>query len=205
MTLVLIALIVWFVIGFLRQRPDTIAFASTHTAPVSLTLQTVGSIGFGPNPDWVSYLVKDPSGKWTHSTIWSLPAHTTVNVTVYQFDSASGLRNPFWGQPEGVTNVDLNGRPMAVLNPMDASHTFAVPQLGISVPLKGIADNAPKQCSVAPCPLSDTHNTITFTFKTPGPGYYRWQCFVPCAAGWMFGNGGPMQTVGYMDGALNVR
>ena len=28
--------------------------------------------------------------------------------------------------------------------------------------------------------------------------------FVPCAAGWIFGNGGPMQTVGWMDGYLKV-
>jgi hypothetical protein len=31
-------------------------------------MQTVASIGFGPHPDWVSYLVKDPQGKWVHST-----------------------------------------------------------------------------------------------------------------------------------------
>jgi hypothetical protein len=28
---------------------------------------------------------------------------------------------------------------------------------------------------------------------------------VPCAAGWVFGFGGPMQTIGYMDGFLNVK
>ncbi len=36
------------------------------------------------------------------------------------------------------------------------------------------------------------------------PGHYRWQCFVPCAAGFIYGFGGPMQTIGYMDGFLNV-
>ena len=75
---------------------------------------------------------------------------------------------------------------------------------GVTVPLEGVADNAPHQCSVAPCPLSKAHTTITFSFHTPGPGMYRWQCFVPCAAGFLFGNGGPMQTVGYMDGFLLV-
>ena len=47
-------------------------------------------------------------------------------------------------------------------------------------------------------------DTITFTFRTGKPGRYRWQCFVPCAAGFLYGFGGPMQTVGYMDGFLNV-
>jgi hypothetical protein len=28
---------------------------------------------------------------------------------------------------------------------------------------------------------------------------------VPCAAGWIDGFGGPMQTIGYMDGFLNVK
>ena len=46
--------------------------------------------------------------------------------------------------------------------------------------------------------------TTTFTFRTPGKGLYRWQCFVPCAAGYIAGFGGPMQTVGYMDGFMKV-
>ena len=31
---------------------------------------------------------------------------------------------------------------------------------------------------------------------TPGPGQYPWQCFLPCGLGFLYGNGGPMQTVG---------
>ena len=27
---------------------------------------------------------------------------------------------------------------------------------------------------------------------------------MPCAAGWVYGFGGPMQTIGYMDGFLDV-
>ena len=46
--------------------------------------------------------------------------------------------------------------------------------------------------------------TISFTFRTPGKGLYRWQCFVPCALGFINGVGGPMATVGYMDGYIKV-
>jgi heme/copper-type cytochrome/quinol oxidase subunit 2 len=53
--------------------------------------------------------------------------------------------------------------------------------------------------------MAHAHRTIQFTFHTTKPGHYRWQCFVPCAAGWIDGFGGPMQTIGYMDGFLNVR
>ena len=109
-----------------------------------LTLQTVGVIGFGSHPDWVSYLVRNKRGHWIHSTVWNLPAHALIHVTIYQFDTASGLRNPFWGKPQGVVGgvMNVNGTPLTVLSPPDlASHTFAVPQLGVSVPLEGVADD----------------------------------------------------------------
>lgn len=98
----------------------------------------------------------------------------------------------------------MNGKPVSVLNPDDASHTFTVPDLGISVPLPGISSSATNTCSAAPCPLSEAHTTITFSFMSPAKGTYRWQCFVPCAAGFIFGNGGPMQTIGWMDGEIEV-
>jgi len=100
--------------------------------------------------------------------------------------------------------MTLNGETTDVINPNDASHTFAVPALDLIVPLVGVADDAKNQCGFGPCPLSTAHQTITFTFETPGKGRYRWQCFVPCAAGFLDGFGGPMQTLGYMDGFLNV-
>ena len=43
-----------------------------------------------------------------------------------------------------------------------------------------------------------------FSFVTPGVGQYRWQCFVPCGLGYLYGNGGPMSTLGYMGGFLKV-
>ena len=68
----------------------------------------------------------------------------------------------------------------------------------------GVDDNAKNQCANAPCPLNTAHHTISFTFRTGGKGTFRWQCFVPCAAGFIQGFGGPMQTVGYMDGFVKV-
>jgi hypothetical protein len=81
---------------------------------------------------------------------------------------------------------------------------FAIPDIGLSVPLYGVSSDAKNPCANAPCPLSNDHATISFTFRSPAKGLYRWQCFVPCAAGWIQGFGGPMQTVGYMDGFLKV-
>jgi hypothetical protein len=192
--------------------PQSVAAISTRKVAgfsgTQLTLQTVASIGpkYSPShPDWVSYLVLN-HGKWVHSTIFSVPANSLVHVTVYQFDGDSGLRNPFLSQVQGTTTgtITIDGKAVRGINPEEASHTFAVPQLGLFIPLPGVPEEAKNQCEFAPCTTSEAHRTITFTFRTGKKGRYRWQCFVPCAAGWIFGQGGPMQTLGYMDGFLDV-
>src|SRR5438045_3204894 len=81
--------------------------------------------------------------------------------------------------------MKVAGKPVTTLDPDLASHTFAVPDLGVSVPLKGVPDDAKNQCSVAPCTLAEAHTTVTFTFRTGKKGTFRWQCFVPCAAGFI--------------------
>ena len=205
-TALAVVLIAVYLFGYVLGLPPTVA-AGTNGPTTHLTLQTVAALGKAPHPTWVSYMVKNQSGAWVHSTIFKLPANSTVRVTIINFDGASGLRNPFLSQPRGVVGavINLDGKPVNVVNPDLVSHTFTVPDLGINVPIKGVADDAPKQCDVAvPCPLSAAHTTTTFTIHTGKAGWYRWQCFVPCAAGWPLGNGGPMQTVGYMDGYLHV-
>jgi hypothetical protein len=198
------ALIAYYVVSYLMVRPPPVA--AEGAAPAArLMLQTVASLGIGPHADWVSYLARDPRGRWVHSTVLTVPADSLVKVTIYQYDTATGLRNPYWAGPRGIVGeMSVNGKPVPTLDPTLASHTFAIPDLGVSVPLQGVADDAKNQCSVAPCSLAEAHNTVTFVFRTGKPGSYRWQCFVPCAAGFIFGNGGPMQSLGYMDGVLQV-
>ncbi|HEY8647159.1 MAG TPA: hypothetical protein VIL77_14920 [Gaiellaceae bacterium] len=207
---VVAGILVGFYVAFLTGGPTPYRVPVATAAggrSATLTLQTVAAIGskLAPNKNWVSYLVRE-HGVWHRSTVWTLPANTLVHVTVYQFDGKSGLRNPFLAQARGVVggSFTLNGKSMSTINPDDASHTFAIPQLGVLVPLEGVADDAKNQCEYAPCSLSTAHNTITFTFRTGKKGHYRWQCFVPCAAGFYYGFGGPMQTIGYMDGFVNV-
>jgi hypothetical protein len=205
-------------IGFYVSTLTTLAGSPSYRVPVSgssahpvvnLEIQTVAAVGpkLSQNPDWVSYLVRTHGGKWERRTVWDLPAHATVHVTWFNFDGASGLRNPYLARPQGMVGnrVLIDGKPADHIDPNDASHTFAVPALGIIVAAPGVADNAKNQCGFAPCQMSNAHRTIQFTFHTGKPGHYRWQCFVPCAAGWIYGFGGPMQTIGYMDGFLNVR
>lgn len=211
--LVAVALIVWCVATFLTPGTPggVMDFTKSQPAgqPVNLTLQSVGSIGFGPHPTWVSYLVKDPTtGKWVHDTTFKLPANALVNVTVLQYDSGSPLRNQEWGQVQGTVGntATLNGKSFRVYNSNTGDgvgHTFAVPALNLSVPMVGVSGSA-TLCGVAPCGTNWAHNTLTFSFKTPSAGSYPWQCFVPCGLGYLFGNGGGMATQNYMGGFLEV-
>jgi len=204
-------------IGLYVSNLTTLAGSPAYAVPVqnvnghpvvNLEIQTVAAVGpkLSPNPDWVSYLIRTQDG-WQRKTVWDLPANATVHVTIYNFDGASGLRNPYLGRPQGMVGnqILVDGKPTDAVDPNDASHTFAVPALGLILAIPGVADDAKNQCGYAPCPMANAHRTIKFTFRTGAPGHYRWQCFVPCAAGWIFGFGGPMQTIGYMDGFLNVK
>jgi hypothetical protein len=198
-----------FVVLYIAQllsSPPTVEGSSVGPA-TQLTLKTEAAVGpEGANKSWVSYLVKNPEGEFVHTTMFKVPAHSLVHVTVFQFDGDSGLRNPFLSQVHGTigNTMRVNGKVMTSIDPEEASHTFAIPQMGLIVPLFGVPEEEPNQCEEGPCPLSQAHETISFTFRTGKPGRYRWQCFVPCAAGFLYGFGGPMQTIGYMDGFLQV-
>lgn len=204
---VVCALLALYLGLYLTNAPGSAA-ATTGPAGAQLYLATVPAAALNDkHPTWVSYYaVNAQSGDWRHVTTFDLPAHTLVRITIFNYDSQTGLRNPFISQATGTVGGDfeLNGQSTQAIDPDAASHVFAVSQLGISVPISGVTATAKNQCGNAPCSLSEAHTTTTFTIRTPGPGLYRWQCLVPCAAGFIEGFGGPMQTVGYMDGFLKI-
>jgi hypothetical protein len=188
----------FFVTRFLNPVPPTIV-ASTTTASlegkpvVDFTLTTVAAVGTegqgdGQHPNWVGYLP---------TTYLSVPAGAVVHMTIDQQDGQTGLRNEYFGLVRGTINdqMTVDGKVMSALDPSLAAHTFTIPDLGVSVPLEGVADNA----------AANAQEVVQFDFVVPNSkGVYRWQCFVPCAAGTLYGNGGPMQTLGYMAGYLQV-
>jgi hypothetical protein len=192
---------------YLVNVPGSVAATQTSSG-THLYLATVPAAETSdPHPTWVSYYAVDAnSANWQHKTTYVLPANTVVTVTIFNYDGASALRNNWFGQATGTVGgvITLDGKTTQAIDPDDASHVFSIPQIGLAVPLEGVPDNAKNPCSNAPCSLSYNHTTTTFTFRTPGKGLYRWQCFVPCAAGFIAGFGGPMQTVGYMDGFIKV-
>ncbi len=182
-------------------RPATSGQASDGSPIVDLKLTTVAAIGaLRPNddhPNWVGYFP---------TTFFKVPPNATVRVTIDQQDGPSGLRNEYLGLVRGTVGNTMTiytsdpaaggatGKTVRAIDPTLAAHSFSVPDLGVSVPLLGIDSTNPK----------NTDNFVVFSFKVPASGIFHWQCFVPCAAGTLYGNGGPMQTLGYMDGQIEV-
>ncbi len=195
------------IVNFL-STPSTVDFSADSSGQVNVTLQSVGTYGSGNHPTWVSYLVQSPGGQWVHTTVFQVPAHVRINVTIDNYDSGSPLRNQQVGQVSGTFGnvATLNGKTFRVINSNagnGVAHTFSMPALGLNVPLYGNNSNA-NLCGAAPCTTKSPNKVIKFSFTTPGPGSYRWQCFVPCGLGFLYGNGGPMSTLGYMGGFMKV-
>ena len=202
----LLALLTGFLVTFVFHFPTTLTAQPTTVGNgVSIHLETVAAVQDAiafprpndPHPTWVSYLP---------TTIFKVPANSVVTISIDQEDGASGLRNPYWAKAEGIIGgsfhmsyFDDTGAPQAgdfsVIDPTTLAHSFGIPDLGVFVPLQGIADAAP----------AGSHNEITFSFKTGKAGVFRWQCFVPCGAGSIYGNGNAMSTFGYMSGLLVVQ
>jgi hypothetical protein len=203
---IVVAVAVAFYVSKLIADQSPVSATATGPGQAELTLATTPAVGkLGGNPPWVSYLVRQDD-RWVHKTNYDLPANSLVQITIVQYDSATGLRNPFLAHVQGTVGgtMQVNGQPVSDIDPASTSHTFTVPAMGVSVPLPGVPEKAKNQCAEMPCSLTQAHQTVSFVIRTGKKGRYRFQCFVPCAAGFIDGNGGPMQTVGYMDGFLNV-
>lgn len=189
-------------------RDTTGASLSLSTFPDSMVCHGAGG---GPHPDWVTYCP---------STTIKVPAHSTVTMTIYQYDSATTLHNAFFDTVRGTVRntMTVNGKPMTRLSPDAAGHTFTIQtppnaneyQLFVSVPLLGVSSSAPNSVTINGSQYPKP-NVIVFRFVTGGPGKYVWHCYIPCGTG-LAGDGlggqnnfgGPMGTTGYMAGTLTV-
>jgi hypothetical protein len=198
---------------------------SASGGTVNVVLQEDPQNDSSSKPDWVSYYVQDPTTKqWVHTTLFSIPANTKVNVTIYGYDGCTPLRNNFLSQVQGtigntvtVSQFDKHGKEYlsnhttSVINSWsdcNVAHTFAIPAMGLYVPVASpnANDSANNLCSSSPCtPSGNPYAMETFSFMAPNhAGVFRWQCFVPCGGGYIDGNSGPMATLGYMTGEMDV-
>lgn len=192
---------------------------------VNVMLQEDPQNDSASKPDWVSYYVQDPTTKnWVHTTLFSIPANTKVNVTIYGYDGCTPLRNNYFSQVLGtlggtvtVSQFDQHGKQLSSNQVTSAinswsdcnvAHTFAIPAMDIYVPVASpnAKLSANNLCSSSPCtPSGNPYAVETFSFMAPSHGgVFRWQCLVPCGGGYLDGNSGPMQTEGYMTGEMDV-
>jgi len=214
-----------YYIGSATTQLPTVHYTASG-GQVNVVLQEDAQNDSSSRPDWVTYYTQDPATKqWVHTTLFSVPANTKVNVTIYGYDGCTPLRNNYWSQVQGVigntvtvqqfskNNTPLGpAQPESFINSWSAcnvGHTFAIPELGLYVPVASpnANDSVNNLCGSSPCtPTSGgAYSLETFSFMSPSQtGSYRWQCLVPCGGGFLNGNGGPMQTLGWMAGFMDV-
>ena len=212
--LAVVALAFFVVIHYFLGGPQTVDFSAGVTADTGATVHVVmqedAQNTVSTHPDWVSYFIQDPTTKqWLHTTVFKVPAGSRIDMTIYGYDGCTPLRNPYWGKVTGTIGgtEDVNGTPVSQLNSWsgcNVGHTFSIPGINLNVPMGSPTNPNANLCSTSPC-TSGPHKTMTFSFMSPKiTGSYFWQCRVPCGGGFIDGFGGPMQTIGFMTGNMEV-
>jgi len=211
--LAVVAVALFVVIHYFLGGPQTVDFSAGVSADTGATVHVVlqedPQNTVSTHPDWVSYFIQSPTTKkWVHTTLFKVPAGSRIDVTIYGYDGCTPLRNPYFGKVTGtIGGVEyVDGKPVSQINSWsgcNVGHTFSIPGIDLNVPMAspGLTANL---CGTSPC-TSGPHKTVTFSFMSPrATGTYFWQCRVPCGGGFIDGFGGPMQTIGFMTGNMEV-
>ncbi len=158
----------------------------------------------------MSYLTRAPDGKWVHTTLWDVPAHTRVNVTVLQYDTGSPLRNQFFGLVSGTDRWAnyAQRRSVSLINSNAGNgvgHTFTIPNLGINVPL--VRRRLQRQEHLR---RGAMHPQLRSTMSSSSPssplGRASTRGSASSRAGWVTctARAARCRSIGYMDGFLKV-
>lgn len=211
--LAVVAVAAFVVIHYFLGGPPTVDYSAGVTADTGATVHVVlqedPQNTVSTHPDWVSYFIQSPAThQWVHTTIFKVPAGTKIDMTIYAYDGCTPLRNQVFGQVTGTLGgvAYEDGKPIKQLNSWsgcNVGHTFSIPGINLNVPM-GTPSLTANLCGTSPC-TSGPRRVMTFSFMTPKlTGSYFWQCRVPCGGGFIDGFGGPMQTLGFMTGNMEV-
>lgn len=184
-------------------------------ATLELEIMPNTSAGY-PGPAGVSNVLIEDDGVvqsegwpfyWPSSTI-QLPANSLVTIRVKQYDTAGAPWNDFWAGVHGTVDgtATYNGTAKTEIKPGEVAHTFTIhqypesgqPTVFLSVPMKGVPNNAKNEANGYPKP-----EIIEFSFITGDPGEYVWNCEDPCGDSYQ-NFGGVMQARGWMSGRITV-
>src|SRR5260370_10860155 len=81
-------------------------------------------------------------GAWVHTTLFQVPAHTRINVTILGYDGSTPVRNQLWSRVTGTFGgvAYYSGSPVTVANGWNGNPhfniqpTFALPAINLRVP-----------------------------------------------------------------------
>ena len=212
--LAVVAVAAFVVIHYFLGSPPTVDYSAGVSADTGATVHVVMQEDpqntVSTHPDWVSYFIQNPDDRTSGCTPRSsrCPAGSKIDMTIYGYDGCTPLRNPYFGKVTGTLGgvIYVDGKPTRQINSWsgcNVGHTFSIPGINLNVPMAspGLTANL---CGTSPC-TSGPKKTVTFSFMTPKvTGTYFWQCRVPCGGGFIDGFGGPMQTIGFMTGNMEV-
>jgi len=168
---------------------EAAAHASTAVPHYTLTIETPDMLGG----------TEDTGPAYVPANI-VLPANTTVEITIVNFDGATELPagSEQYAKAYGIQGTlavsDLDAvnpnatKPVRHVKELDpateVSHTFTVAALGLNVPIAA-------------------NSVTTFRFHTGLKGSYEWRCMDPCGSG-PSGWGAAMSAKGYMEGTMTL-
>ncbi|MGH9020366.1 MAG: hypothetical protein ACRDV0_05040 [Acidimicrobiales bacterium] len=166
------------------------------------SLEGVHGANGGPHPDWVTY----------SNDNLVVPANTTINVTIDQYDSGGPLNNYYLGNVIGTIGgtAIVNGKTVTHVDPTNVGHTFTlrnIPGNGssllVSVPRPAdLNSKFPVKIGIGDYPKPVV---VQFSFKTGSKGVYEWNCEFPCGSSREGQFGFAMSSYGYMSGTLTVQ
>jgi hypothetical protein len=167
-----------------------LAAARTATAPLhqTLVIATPDMLGSEDQPAYMPSSLTLPANSTVQITVVNFDDATALPPGSEQFATATGVIGPLRIQALDPTKPNDTSAAVTTATSLDpqkgVSHTFTIAKLGINVPI------APK-------------SKVTFTIHTGKAGTYTWQCMDPCGTG-PSGWGGAMSAEGFMRGTLTV-
>ena len=189
---------VFIVLHYLGSSLEVVNYSSVASGGVvNVVLQEDPQNNSSSEPDWVSYYVQDPKTKaWVHTTLFSVPKNTRVNMTILGYDGCTPLRNNYFSLVQGTLGGGMTvqqfktvGQPLgparrySVVNSWSdcsVGHTFAIPSLHLFVPMASPVTALFNKdgCTDSPC-TEGPHSVMKFSFRTPNStGTFRWQSWL---------------------------
>ncbi len=172
----------------LVSRPGPAPAGATVTE--SMRIETGAMDG---HPGWPLYT--SATGALLPGVAWTVHQDGIVVIKITSYDDGTaplmGVQAQLYDHVRGTLGGTelVDGKTVAWVPNQQIAHTFTVPALGLNLPV----------------PAAPTGGTVTVVarFTPERAGVFVWQCYAPCGSA-DSGMGGPMSTMGFMEGKVRV-